>query len=169
MPGTASKAAMTGVYMLANQEVIDDLVDPEFTFSGTRVLFADDNIVNQRMAGKILQKLKCEIDFVNNGDEAMEAISAQRYDVVFMDCQMPRLDGYGATRQLRAIEGDQRHTPIVAMTGSDSDQDVKQAVAAGMDDYIVKPVTFDAVFRAVNRWHDSQDRIDITDKIDTSF
>ena len=118
-----------------------------------RVLVADDNRVNQAVAQRFLQRLGCTVDLVADGREAIDRIGDGSYDIVFMDCQMPTMDGYAATREIRRREG-ASHIPIVAMTASAMEGDRERCLAAGMDDYIAKPVTKEDLRDAVTRWAD---------------
>jgi signal transduction histidine kinase/CheY-like chemotaxis protein len=104
------------------------------------VLVAEDNLVNQRVAMRMLEKLGCRVDLVSNGQEAIERLTAHGYDMVFMDCQMPVMDGYEATAAIRASIRGVSTVPIVAMTAYALPGDRDRCLAAGMSDYIAKPI-----------------------------
>ncbi len=107
-----------------------------------RVLVADDNEINQVVACKFLQKLGCHVEVARTGCEAVEAVSRTGYDVVLMDCDMPEMDGYEATREVRRREeGTPKHLPIMALTGHTSDEEIRKCHQAGMDRVVTKPVT----------------------------
>lgn len=119
----------------------------------TRVLIAEDNIVNQKVVSWLLHKRGYDVDVVNNGVEAVEAATREHYDIVLMDCQMPEMDGFEATRAIRdAASEAARGTVIVALTANAMKGDREMCLAAGMDDYLVKPVTGKALEEALSRW-----------------
>jgi signal transduction histidine kinase/DNA-binding response OmpR family regulator/HPt (histidine-containing phosphotransfer) domain-containing protein len=124
----------------------------EDRFVHAHVLVAEDNAVNQEVAREILKSFGCTVDIARDGKEAVEMFRKGTYDVVLMDCQMPVMDGYEATREIRNCEDQGDRVPIVAMTAHALKGDRERCLAAGMDDYISKPVTPDVVMASVMRW-----------------
>ena len=115
-----------------------------------RVLVADDNEINQVVACKFLQKLGCQVEVARTGREAVEAISRTSYDMVLMDCEMPEMDGYEATREIRRREeGGLTHLPIMALTGHTSNEETEKCRHAGMDRVIMKPVTLSVLRKSL--------------------
>ncbi len=120
-----------------------------------KVLLAEDNIVNQKVANKMLQKLGCQVDLAINGKEVVEAIKVVPYDIVLMDCQMPEMDGFEATGKIRKIEPDDQHTPIIALTANAMQGDRERCIEAGMDDYIAKPLNYKQLAETITKWKNS--------------
>jgi diguanylate cyclase (GGDEF)-like protein len=118
-----------------------------------RVLVAEDNPTNQMVAGGMLAMNGCHCEFADNGREAVDAARGSRFDLILMDCSMPEMDGYEATARIRnAEESLGRHTPIVAMTANTQQGDAEKCLAAGMDDYLAKPITLTELRHKLGRW-----------------
>ena len=120
-----------------------------------RVLLAEDNAVNQLVARNMLKALGCEPDIVQNGEEALKAAERERYDVVLMDCQMPVMDGYAASRAIREREntsGFSRRVPIIALTANALVGDKELCLSAGMDDHLAKPYSREQLAVMLARW-----------------
>ncbi|MBI4880979.1 MAG: response regulator [Planctomycetes bacterium] len=114
-----------------------------------RILLVEDNQVNQKVAAIHLRKLGYQVDVVENGEQALVAHATGAYDVILMDCQMPRMDGYSAARAIRAREGDSSHTPIIALTAFAMEGDRERCLEAGMDEYLSKPIDLAQLRRTV--------------------
>jgi CheY-like chemotaxis protein len=120
---------------------------------GRRVLLAEDDPVNQLVVTEMLEKLGCVVDVAEDGDAACRHVARTRYDLVFMDCHMPRVDGYQATERIRRSEASANaRVPIVALTADALTVSRERCTACGMDDYLTKPVTFEILCTAVERW-----------------
>ena len=122
---------------------------------GIKVLLVEDNKVNQKVATAILHKAGCEVDAVENGQDAIQQVrKATNYDIVLMDCQMPVMDGFEATRQIRNMPGSLKNIPIIAITAHAMNDDRQECLEAGMDDYISKPVSRKDLVAMINKYTD---------------
>ncbi len=128
---------------------------PGGPFSGRRALLVEDNPVNRRVGAGLLEKLGLAVDVAENGRQALEAVARRRYDVVFMDCQMPGLDGLETTRRLRRMGGEAARVPVVAMTALALEEYRAGCFAAGMNDFLSKPIRLEEL-RAVLLRHISR-------------
>ena len=117
-----------------------------------RLLVVEDNLVNQKVAMRILEKAGHKVDVANNGIEALAVVKNTSYDMVFMDIQMPEMDGYAATAEIRKMAPEYRELPVIAMTAHAMKGDREKCIAAGMDDYISKPVKPKGLLEMVQRW-----------------
>ncbi len=145
----------------------------EKTVEGARILLAEDNPVNRKVARKMIEALKCHVDVVMNGVQAVDAVQRQYYDLVFLDCQMPKLDGYEAARQIRHLEQQGQvaegeadhpgHLPIVALTAHTAATDRARSLESGMDDFVTKPFTLQTLQDVVGKW--AGDRVGRTEPL----
>ena len=117
-----------------------------------RVLLAEDNVVNQKIAARLLEKRGYQVTLAEDGLEAVEASANEQFDVILMDVQMPEMDGYEATAAIRAREdGTGKHVRIIAMTAHALKGDEQQCLAAGMDSYLAKPVRPSELYETIER------------------
>ena len=120
-----------------------------------KVLVAEDNPTNQDVVQGMLRKIGCRVDLVDNGRRAVDAVQCQDYDLILMDCQMPELDGYQATAEIRRLERHNklaRHIPIIALTANALKGDKQKCLVAGMDDYMSKPFRANDIRTMIQRW-----------------
>jgi len=124
------------------------------TLATARVLLAEDNAMNQEIALEMLEDTGCRVTLAENGRQALSALASGEFDVVLMDCQMPELDGFEATRMLRRqeAEGGRRPTPVIALTANAMSGDSQRCLEAGMDGYVTKPYSRDRLLAALVRW-----------------
>ncbi len=127
-------------------------VDP----AGYSVLVVEDNVVNQKVAMRMLTSLGYDVDIAVNGKEGLDAIVAGNYHLVLMDCEMPEMNGYDATRALRQLTSDKRDIPVIAMTAHALPGERNRCFEAGMDDYVSKPVRREVLADALQRWVDKR-------------
>jgi CheY-like chemotaxis protein len=126
--------------------------EAENSFRGTRVLVVEDMQVNQLLMNKIFERLGCTAEMAKNGIEAVDKMKNSVYDIVFMDCQMPEMDGFEATHIVRQMEPGGVHTPIVALTADAMTGDREKCLKAGMDDYLNKPFRFEQIADMLRKW-----------------
>jgi len=131
-----------GQWHMQSQPVITDAslhAHPESTYDG-HVLVVDDNIVNQKVAQRYLQKLGCTVTIAADGAQSLRCCQQARFDLILMDLQMPVMDGFEATSRIRELQGQRERTPIVALTADAASGHIEQALSHGMDDYLTKPI-----------------------------
>jgi two-component system sensor histidine kinase/response regulator len=116
------------------------------------VLLAEDNVVNQKVACRVLEKLGYRVDVAADGQAALEAWRSGRYHLILMDCQMPVMDGYETTRRIRELEAGRKHIPIIALTAHAMKGADDECRAAGMDDYLSKPIDREQLEKSLHRW-----------------
>lgn len=124
------------------------------------ILVAEDNAANQMLVRTLLEKFGHRVEIANNGLEAVDMMSNREFDMVFMDLQMPEMDGLAATRIIRKLTGPVAQTPVVALTANANIEDKKQCLDAGMNDFLPKPIDFDAIEPLVQKWGQFKGRID---------
>ena len=120
-----------------------------FAGSALRVLVVEDNVVNQRVAVRMLERLGLRADVAGDGRQALEMLLLAPYDVIFMDCQMPEMDGYEAAAEIRRLEGQNPRVTIIAMTADVLKGSRERCLKAGMDTFISKPVKLDDLIKAL--------------------
>lgn len=130
-----------------------DVSDPvSVSSAATRLLIVEDNPINQKLAERALLRLGFQADVTNDGREAVEAVKQTRYALILMDCMMPEMDGYAATRAIRALGGEASSVPIVAFTADKTAGTRERCLEAGMNDYLNKPLNLDLLRDAIDRW-----------------
>lgn len=132
---------------------------PTYRFDGTRVLVAEDSSINRRLGRLLLEMLGCTVTTVSSGHQAVEAFRRFEFDVIFMNCKMPGLDGFAATEAIRNIEharGSLRRIPILATTAFALPSDRDYCLRAGMDDCLIKPLRKPMLTDALSRWLEVQ-------------
>lgn len=124
-------------------------------YDGVKVLVAEDSSINRRLSCLLLEMLGCEVTAVSSGFQAVDAFRRSGFDVIFMNCQMPGLDGYAATEAIRNIEharGSRSRVPIVAVTAFALPSDRNYCIRKGMDDCLIKPLRKEMLIQALSRW-----------------
>lgn len=126
--------------------------DGPLALDGVRVLVVEDTPVNQKITMRLLERLGCDVELACDGREALASFRAATFDLVLMDCQMPGMDGYETTTVIRGLEGGRSHVPIVALTANTQPSDRERCAAAGMDDFLAKPIQVRELHRVLRRW-----------------
>jgi CheY-like chemotaxis protein len=121
-------------------------------FDGRRVLVVDDNQINLMVSSHAIEKFGCETVCVTGGIEALDILSNDRFDLVFLDVQMPGISGLEAAREIRRREANATHIPIVALTAGAMLQEQQDCFDAGMDDFVTKPITLDSIQNILVKW-----------------
>jgi CheY-like chemotaxis protein len=134
------------------QRSITNLSDQLAGSSNIRALVVEDNPINQKVAQMMLGKLGVRSDVAANGREGVEMLELLPFDIVFMDCQMPEMNGYEAAAAIRRLQGRNRRVPIVAMTAEALTGSRERCLEAGMDDFITKPIKMDDLVQSLNNW-----------------
>lgn len=125
---------------------------PTPSWSSAKILLVEDNPANQKVATVVLHKAGCSVEVASNGQEALDRVKNENFDLIFMDCQMPEMDGYEATRRIRLMEGEKGRVPIVAMTAYAMQSDREKCLAAGMSDYTSKPINQNAIRQILKKY-----------------
>jgi two-component system, sensor histidine kinase and response regulator len=131
---------------------VSRLREKTYKYKSGHILVAEDNPTNQKVAALLLKRLGLGVDLAANGLEAVAAVQAGHYDLVLMDCQMPEMDGFAATKAIRQLEIAGRHIPIIALTANALDGERERCLAVGMDDYLSKPVRAEALIQKLDKW-----------------
>lgn len=143
---TLPQASHPAAICLEEKEEVNTHVKP-----GLKILLAEDNPVNQKVASAILNKAGCEVDTVENGQDAIQKVRFKQYDIILMDCQMPVMDGFDATTRIRAMQEPTCNTTIIAITAHAMKDDKQKCIDGGMDDYISKPVNRQELINLINK------------------
>ncbi|MFC7421422.1 response regulator [Iodobacter arcticus] len=123
------------------------------------LLLAEDNLLNQKIAVLMLEKIGCRVDVVEDGAAAVQAVEQQNYDLVLMDCQMPNMDGFDATRSIRALPSDKCNIVILALTANAFKEDMRRCLDAGMNGFLSKPISIDALQVEIEKWLPEKNKV----------
>ena len=129
----------------------------QYNHAGKRVLLVEDNELNREIAAAIMEEAGLIVDSVEDGTDAVERMGSaeeSRYDAILMDIQMPKMDGYMATREIRTLDNKKANSPIIAMTANAFEEDKKKALEAGMNAHIAKPISIDAIMEVLDQIFD---------------
>lgn len=160
----------TEVTYVSNDNIRLDYKESKASFSG-KALIVDDIEINQFILNALLSQLGLVADFANNGLEALDKLNNNNYDLIFMDCRMPIMDGYEATEKIRLLKNEKSKTPIIALTANTGERDKQECFDAGMDDFLSKPYTEKEVETILQTWIDKEniETSDISEDITGEF
>ncbi len=145
------KIFITRHTLLESDELLNDESCKKISFKSVKILLVDDNMVNQMVASKMLETFNCSVSIVDNGRKAVESFKAEKFDLILMDCFMPEMDGFEATKYIRNLEKEDK-TPIIAFTANVLQGDREKCIVAGMDDYISKPIKQRDIENILIKW-----------------
>lgn len=148
---------------LENKFISKHLIKEAKFDSQSKILVVEDSELNIKLILNIFKNANLNCDIAINGREAIESFIARDYDIILMDCELPEMDGYEATKQIRIIEADKKHTPIIAMTANVLNEDKEKCYQAGMDDYLSKPININQLFEILGKY------IKVIEKSDENF
>jgi CheY-like chemotaxis protein len=158
LPARLLRQKLSELLRRQEQSVVPTAVPPPANNSltpmatGCRVLVTDDNVINQKIAAALLARMGCEVEIADSGSAAVAQVAQKEYDVVFMDCVMPGMDGFETTIAIRNLAGKLRRVPIVALTASATTEDRDKCLAAGMDDFLTKPIRIERLRECLAQW-----------------
>ncbi len=157
-PGEGSCFAVEIPLEIANSAEISEKEAQDFSpknqnrLQESRILLVEDNAQNQRIMHLLLKRYGVQVDTMDDGQKAVKAAAENSYDLIFMDCLLPKMDGYEASRRIRLAESGGQHTPIIALTATSYDGAKEECFSAGMNDFISKPVTTDSIELTLDKW-----------------
>jgi len=156
---------MRGSLNVVNPLFVDEEEGKDVSFN-SHILVAEDNTANQQVAIGMLERLGCSVIVAANGTEALNLLERNRFDIIFMDCNMPEMDGYEATRKIRSLHSSNSGLPIIAMTANVQEGDRQKCMQAGMDDYLSKPLKLDRLRAKLQKWLPDASSIIASDTVD---
>ncbi len=161
----AISTVMRGSLNIVNPLYVDQSDEKEISFNA-HILVAEDNSANQQVAIGMLERLGCAVIVASNGSEAINLLERNRFDIIFMDCNMPEMDGYEATRIIRTLHGSNAGLPIIAMTANVQEGDREKCLNAGMDDYLPKPLKLERLRASLKKWLPDDSSVILSETVD---
>lgn len=151
-------------HTVVSQETSAKVAENKNVHFNANILVAEDNRTNQLMITQMLEMMGCTLDIANNGQEAIDALEKNDYDIVLMDCMMPEMNGYEATEAIRDNEDEDEHMTIIALTANALPEDKKKCIDTGMDDYLTKPMQKSDLQKILTKWLPVEKHVDIADE-----